>query len=97
MIRIFAEIYSKLHRIMIVVGTIVLTGVGGILGYAYGYKIDNIAYMLFKWHVDIEPTKISLAGAIIGLIVAFAFFGREAMILETYETSKNAEKILRLK
>ena len=87
MIRIIAEIYSFIHRIMIVVGTVTLAVVGGILGNKYWYEIRAIANTLFKWNLTQQNS--TFIGVLIGLFIAFAFYGREAMILETYKAAKN--------
>jgi hypothetical protein len=92
MIKVIAAIYSTVHQIMIVVGTIALAIIGGLLGNSYGYQIVITANSLFGWKMSYNNT--TFIGVIIGLIAAFAFYGREAMILETYEATKEIENKL---
>ena len=89
MIKLFAKIYSTIHRVMIVVGTITMTAIGGILGYQFGHQIGLFAYQLFGWRLSYGNT--TFLGIISGLIIAFTYYGREAMIIETYEASKKVE------
>ena len=88
MIRIIAEVYSYVHRVIIVLGTVAIAVIGGVLGHNFWHEINAAAYALFNWKLTQENS--TFLGVIVGLIVAFSIYGREAMILETYKTSKNA-------